>query len=155
VSALLSLPNLQSAPPARHRFFAYGSGVLSHHPANGASYYHVADNLGGQTWAIAGGAGAFLTPSIGLEGEFVLGGLVSAPQVFSYSYRTEYIAQNRDIVIDGLLRFRSSERSVWQFLAGGGFARTRTNTIDRVVTTSTARRRRSPIRRRRATTASR
>jgi hypothetical protein len=134
LSALLTQAKDIPAPAPRRRVYAYGSGMLSHHPANGASYHRVEPNLGGQTWTIVAGAGGFLTPSIGLEGEFVLGGMIAAPQVFSYELRTNYVAQNRDILIDEMIRFRRSERSLWQFVAGGGFARTRTNTVDTVVT---------------------
>ena len=94
-------------PAFRVRGYGYASSTLSTHSGNGESYHRVEPNLDGRTWTIGGGAGAFLTPTVGLETEFVYGGLVSAPQVFHYQWSQEYTATNRDILINELVRYRA------------------------------------------------
>jgi hypothetical protein len=136
-AALLSVPQSVRQDATARRFYAYGSTVFSYHPDNGATYHRVEDRLGGHTWTIAAGAGGFITPSIGLEGEFVFGGIVSAPQRFSYAFSTDYIAQNRDILFNELLRYRPGGRSAFQIVAGGGLARTTARMVDVVFTDST------------------
>jgi len=114
----------KSAQTSRFQPYVFGSGGLSIHPGTGAEYFRVPDRLNGHTWTVGGGGGVFLTPSFGLEGEFVFAGEVRAPQEFHYSTTTSYVVHNRDILINELVRFRAGGRAALQIVGGGGLAHT-------------------------------
>ena len=110
IASFLIAAVLASQPPPTadrvRRGYIQGSLLLSHHPASGATYHRVDPNLSGDVAAVSVAAGGFLSPTIALEGEFVYGRLVSAPQGFHYSFNIDYVAQNRDMLINELVRYR-------------------------------------------------
>jgi len=126
VMSILVAARAQPAPASTPRSYGFVSAGLSLHPGNGESYHRVDDHLHGTTWTLGGGGGAFLTPAIGLEAEVLFAGTVSAPQAFRYTNSQEYIANNRDVLINGLVRVRAGGTAAVQFVVGGGLAYTRT-----------------------------
>jgi hypothetical protein len=114
-------PHLQARPRR-----AYGQGALlfSQHPAATATYHRVDPNLSGHTWVVSGAAGRFLNPSGALEAELAYGGVVSVAQHFGYDTSQDYIAQNRDLLLNGIVRYHPGGRGVFEFVAGVGYART-------------------------------
>src|SRR5690349_18291420 len=126
IAAAWLLAQSPSAAPPRFRSYGFAASTISIHPGTGEPYHRIDDRLNGSTWTIGGGAGVFLTPRLGLEGEVVLGGTVSAPQEFHYTFSEQYIASNRDVLINELVRFRPGGDAAVQFVAGGGYAHTTT-----------------------------
>lgn len=120
-----SLAQTAAAPPdARRRGYVQALVHASYHPAASTSYHRESPNLTGTTAALSVSAGGFLSRSIGLEGEFVYGGTVSAPQRFSYFSSEDYLAGSRDLLFNELVRFRPGGRASVELVAGGGYALT-------------------------------
>lgn len=138
IASFLIAAVLASQPPPTpdrvRRGYIQGSLLLSHHPASGATYHRVDPNLSGDVAAVSVAAGGFLSPTIALEGEFVYGRLVSAPQGFHYSFNIDYVAQNRDMLINELVRYRPEGKGRLQLVAGGGYARTTTKQVSQIET---------------------
>jgi hypothetical protein len=125
VSATLVARQPRAQPqPRPRRAYAQGALLFSRHPAAAATYHRVDPNLSGHTWVVSGAAGGFLNRSVALEGELAYGGFVSAGQHFGYFTSEDYIAQNRDVLLNGIVRYRPGGRGVVELVAGGGYART-------------------------------
>src|SRR5215471_2634044 len=120
--SVLVAARAQSPHPSSPRAYGFVTATLSIHPGNGEAYHRGADNLSGTTWTLGGGEGARLTPAIGLEAEVVFAGRVSAPQKFNYTVSEEYIANNRDFLVNAILRVQAG--GPVQLVFGGGFAHT-------------------------------
>ena len=140
ITAALVARQPPAVPASTMRPYGHGSVLISHHPANGARLHRVAHNLGGNTWTLSGGAGAWLSPSIGLEGEFAIGGTVSAPQDYIYFTSEYYTAQHRDLLLNQLIRYRPRGRGPIHLLAGAGYARTTAKHVSVVISDSFGRR---------------
>ena len=112
----------QAAPG--HRPYVQASLFASVRPAARYRILHIDQNLRGATAAIAVGGGAMVSPSIGLEGEFVYGGAISQHQFFNYTLSEDYTAENQQVLIDALLRYRPGGSSPFEFVGGGGYGRT-------------------------------
>jgi hypothetical protein len=125
---MVMLPILAAAFVAQS--YAVVTPAISIQPGTGEAYHRVPDRLNGTTWALAGGAGVFLKPSVALEGEVVFAGDVSAPQEFHYTASTEYTASNRDILINELVRYRAGGTAAVQLVVGGGYQHTTTQQTD-------------------------
>ena len=141
IGPLLLAAALASRPPphepSTRRGYVQASILVSHHPGNGATYHRVDDRLGGTALTVSAGGGGWISSSIALEGELVYGGLVSAPQQFRYAFTTDYIAQNRDLLLNELVRYRPGGASRIQIVAGGGLGITTARETDRVYTPQT------------------
>ena len=98
----------RAAPPepSSRRGYAQALVLGSYHPVASDSYHREFPNLQGTAPALSVAAGGFMSPSLGLEGEFVYGGTVSAPQRFSYFSAEDYVAGSRDLLFNELLRYR-------------------------------------------------
>ena len=126
VMSVLATASAQSPRPSSPRAYGFVTATLSIHQGNGEAYHapagRVADNLSGTTWTLGGGEGVRLTPVLGLEAEVVFAGRVSAPQKFNYTVSEEYIANNRDFLVNAILRVHAG--GPVQLVFGGGFAHT-------------------------------
>jgi len=87
-------------------------------------YHRESPNLRGTAPAVSVSGGGFLSPSLALEGEFVYGRTVSAPQRFSYFSSEDYVAGSRDLLFNELLRYRPRGRAPAEIVVGGGYALT-------------------------------
>ena len=113
-----------AAPERRRRGYAQALALASYHPKASASYHRESPNLQGTAPAVSVSAGGFLSPSLALEGEFVYGRTVSAPQRFSYFSSEDYLAGSRDLLFNELLRYRPGGRAPVEIVGGGGYALT-------------------------------
>lgn len=115
-----------AAAPAetRRRGDAQALVLASYHPVASDSYHRESPNLQGTAPAVSVSAGGFLSPSLALEGEFVYGRTVSAPQRFSYFSSEDYLAGSRDLLFNELLRYRPGGRAPVEIAVGGGYALT-------------------------------
>jgi hypothetical protein len=105
------------------RWYAQGTLSWSHHPPAREMYHRLDRNLQGRAWSFGVEGGGFLNSSIALEGEFLYGGWVTAPQHFGYTFSEDYIEGNRDLLFNELVRFRADRRGRVELLAGAGYAR--------------------------------
>jgi len=120
-----ALAQTAAAPPqTRRRGYVQALLLASYHPAASDSYHRESPNLHGTAPAVSVSAGGFLSPSLGLEGEFVYGRTVSAPQRFSYFSSEDYLAGSRDLLFNELLRYRPGGRASVEIAVGGGYALT-------------------------------
>lgn len=126
-------PRSTAAAP---RFYAFGSVSAGYHPANGPLYHRLLPPLGGTAVDIALGGGGFISRRVGLEGELMFGGDVSAPQRFSYFSSEDYIGHHRALLLNELVRVRANRQGSVQFVMGGGYARTTTRETSIVATDS-------------------
>lgn len=110
--------------PSSRRGYVQALVLASYHPAASNSYHRESPNLHGTAPAVSVSAGGFLSPSLALEGEFVYGGTVSAPQRFSYFSSEDYLAGSRDLLFNELLRYRPGGRAPVEIAVGGGYALT-------------------------------
>jgi hypothetical protein len=94
--------------------------LLSIVPASDGSYHRVRPNLSGTAPGLSLSAGTRIADSVSIEGEFVWGGSVSAPQRFSYFWSIDYRAKNRDNLLNGLVRIKVAHRL--ELVGGGGVA---------------------------------
>jgi hypothetical protein len=123
---LLAAADQQTAPaPTHRRGYVQSALIVTAQRASSETYHRVSPNLSGHAIGIAIDAGGFLTPSLALEGEFVFGGAVSAPQRFSYSWSEDYVAENTDLLLNELLRWKPGGTSRFEFIGGGGVATTK------------------------------
>lgn len=106
------------------KVYVTGGVLMTVQPASHDMYHRVAENLKGHAIGLTAGVGTFLSPGLALEGEVMIGGLVSAPQRFSYNWTTDYTAENRDLLFNELLRWSPGRRRNVQAVFGGGYART-------------------------------
>lgn len=88
----------------------------------GEQYHRASPALTGTTLGGAVTVGAFLVPELAVEAEVLLDGQLSGAIVDSYTNRTDYTAESRDIVLGANLRFRPRGGSHLEFTAGGGVA---------------------------------
>ena len=120
-----ALAQTAAAPPqTRRRGYVQALLLASYHPAASDSYHRESPNLHGTAPAVSVSAGGFLSPSLALEGEFVYGRTVSAPQRFSYFSSEDYLAGSRDLLFNELLRYRPGGRAPVEIAVGGGYALT-------------------------------
>ena len=122
-SALLAAAGDQS--PSPERGVIQGSVIVGAQPASNDTYQRVSPNLSGHALGLIAEAGAFLSKSWALEGEFVYGAPVSVHQLFSYSWREDYIAENRGVLLNELVRWKPGGNSPVEVVGGGGVAVTR------------------------------
>lgn len=95
--------------------------VLTVHQ-EGEQYHRARPPLTGTTLGGAVAAGVWLVPALAIEAEVLFDGQLSGPIVDSYSTRTDYTAESRDIVVGGNLRLRPPGGSHLEFTMGGGVA---------------------------------
>jgi len=124
LSAALLQPPRPALEGPRRRGYVQGLVVASYHPAASEGYHRESPNLRGTAAAVTVTAGGFLSRSIALEGEFVYGRTVSAPQRFSYTFSEDYIAGSRDFLFNELVRYRPRGRAPVEIVVGGGYALT-------------------------------
>jgi hypothetical protein len=110
--------------PSSRRGYVQALVLASYHPKASNSYHREFPNLQGTAPAVSVSAGGFLSPSLALEGEFVYGRTVSAPQRFSYFSSEDYLAGSRDLLFNELLRYRPGGRAPVEIAVGGGYALT-------------------------------
>src|SRR2546429_346898 len=111
--------------PFVRRGYLQGAILVSHHPPAAVGYHRVSPNLRGTVAALDVSAGGFSSRAIAVEGEFYYGRTASLPQRFSYTYSEDYVGGSRDILLDGLLRYRPGGRSRVEIVGGWGYAWTR------------------------------
>jgi len=109
------------APPLRPHAYGVAMGAFSHHPADAFHYRSFISSVGGNAFDVSGGGGFSLSPALAIEGELVYGGTVSTPQ---FTFFTE---QARDILLNGLVRYRAAAMPRVSLIGGGGYAWTRTS----------------------------
>jgi hypothetical protein len=124
VSAALAQQPRPAAPTPRRRGYAQVLVLASVHPAASNGYHRESPNLRGTAPAVSVSAGGFLSRSIGLEGELVYGVTISAPQRFSYFSSEDYTAGSRDLLFNGMLRYRPGDGARVEVVGGGGYALT-------------------------------
>ena len=123
VAAMLQTP--QRTVHAHHGYFQ-ASVFASVRPASSVPINRVDKNLGGSTVALALSGGVMLSRSFGLEGEVVFGGTIAAHQTYNYTLSSDYTAENQQILVNALLRFRPGGSS-FELVGGGGYG----HSIDR------------------------
>jgi hypothetical protein len=121
-----------SAVELSPRVYLTGGVVMTVQPASHDMYHRVRENLRGHAAGLTVGVGTFLTRSLALEGEVAVGDLISAPQTFSYAWTIDYVAENRDILFNELLRWSPGERRRFQAVVGGGYARTISRKVSQI-----------------------
>jgi hypothetical protein len=126
-------PRPSAAPPARGPAYVQGAFFISSYPA-GTAIHRVSPPLGGETFGVSASGGAFVTPAVAIEGEVVVGRTLSAPQRFSYNWRTDYTAGVRDLTLGGNARLKPGEKGPIEIVLGGGIAFTRLSERDAVTT---------------------
>jgi hypothetical protein len=131
-TALLAAADDQDPQPGRA--VIQGAVIVGAQPASSGTYQRVSPNLSGHSIGIVAEAGAFLSKSWALEGEFVFGAPVSVQQLFSYSWREDYIAENRDLLLTELVRWKPGGDSHVEFVGGGGVAITRARKLSHTIT---------------------
>jgi len=109
------------APPVRPHAYGVAMAAFSHHPADAFHYRSFITSVGGNAFDVSGGGGFSLSPALGIEGELVYGGTVSTPQF------TFYTEQARDILLNGLVRYRAAAMPRLSLIGGGGYAWMRTS----------------------------
>lgn len=104
-------------------YLQVGPAVTAH--GAGEQYHRASPALTGTTVGVALGVGARYVPELAVEGEIVLDGTLSGAVADVYSWRTDYTAESRDVLIGVNLRFRPRGGSHLEFAAGGGWAASR------------------------------
>jgi len=101
---------------------------------DGEPNHRIEPPLGG--YAIGGGitVGRFVTAALAFEGEFLYGGSVSVDQAFHYTFREDYVAESREMLFNGLLRWKPRGTSPVEFVGGGGLAVVRSGRRDQTRT---------------------
>jgi hypothetical protein len=132
VSAAEQAGAASGAAPSAPVYLQIGPVVTVH--TEGEQYHRASPPLKGTTVGGALTAGVRLVPELAFEAEVLFDGKLSAPIVDSYSTRTDYTAESRDIVLGANLRFRPRGGSHLEFTAGGGVAFSRFARRDIVVT---------------------
>lgn len=113
----------------------YGQGTLLFTSnSTGVANHRVSPPLGGEAVGFSASGGYFVNPSTAVEGEFVVGGTVSAPQTFSYNTRTDYTAELRDVLVNLNVRSKPAGKSPVEIVLGGGLAFTRVRELNRMTT---------------------
>lgn len=120
-------------PVQRGPAYLQGGFVFASHPA-GTANHRVSPPLGGETFGVSASGGAFVTPAVAIEGEVLVGRTLSAPQRFSYNWRTDYTAGVRDLMLGGNARLKPGEKAPIEIVLGGGIAFTRLSERDAVTT---------------------
>jgi hypothetical protein len=135
VAALVVLVALaaQDGPADDRRAYVQGALFLNVQPA-GTANHRISPALGGESIGMAGSAGAWVTPTLALEGEFAFGPGVSMPQQFSYSWLENYTVGIRDSLLGANVRGKGRSTGPLEFIAGGGLAFTRVRETDIVAT---------------------
>jgi hypothetical protein len=121
LSAILLRHLPPPATPSRPHAYAVVTAAFSHHPADAVHYRSFITSVGGNGFDVSGGGGFSLSPALGIEGELAYGGIVSTPQ---FTFFTE---QARDVMLNGLVRYRAAAMPRVSLVAGGGYAWTRTS----------------------------
>ena len=117
--ASICLAQTASPPAAASPVYLQIAPVVTVHP-EGTQYHRASPPLTGTTFGGAAAAGVWMVPELAVEAEVLVDGLLSGGIVDSYSTRTEYTAESRDIVVGGHVRFRPRGGSHLEFTAGGG-----------------------------------
>ncbi len=115
---LAQSPGATPGPPSVYLQIA---PVLTLH-AEGEQYHRASPPLEGATLGGAVTAGVWVVPVLALEAEVLFDGQLSGAIVDSYSTRTDYTAESRDIVVGGNLRLHPAGGSHLEFTVGGGVA---------------------------------
>jgi hypothetical protein len=71
---------------------------------------------------MAAAVGAFVTSTLAIEGEFVVGRTISTPQHFSYFWSEDYTGQSRDLLLNGNIRWTPRRTRHVELIGGGGLA---------------------------------
>jgi hypothetical protein len=106
----------QNADP---RVFIQPALVVTVQPAATADH-RIAPPLGGHAVGLSLGAGGFVTPTIGVEGEFLFSGSVTTQQRFTYFWYEDFTGDTRDVAMNALLRVRPSRARWFEIVGGGG-----------------------------------
>jgi hypothetical protein len=88
----------------------------------GIANHRVHPALSGRVPGVAISAGAFVTSAFAVEGEVVWAGTISTPQQFSYTWREDYTAQDRDVLLNVNLRWHPRRQRYLEVFGGGGLA---------------------------------
>jgi len=122
VIAALTQPSAK--PVTTHRAYVQASLFASIRPAGSTlSNGRIDQNLGGTTAALSVSGGVWVSHSLGVEGEFVYAGSVTAPQVYNYGFALHYTAESQQMLLDALMRFRPTGTAAFEVVAGGGWGR--------------------------------
>lgn len=113
---------LAAAMLMQSRGFAVASVSFAQHPDNGPLNHRISPALGGHSWDVSGGGGVHVTTAAAVEGEFMYGGIVAAPQRFSYFSSETYTERERDVLVNALVRGYLDARHRVALVAGGGYA---------------------------------
>lgn len=132
LTALLATAGDQNPQPGS--VVIQGAVVVGVQPASNDPYQRVSPNLSGHSVGIIAEGGGLLTRSWALLGEFVFGTPVSVQQLLSSSWREDYIAENRDLLLNELVRWKPGGDSPVEFVGGGGVAVTRARKLSRTIT---------------------
>jgi hypothetical protein len=89
---------------------------------SGTANHRVTPPISGKTIGIGASGGVFVTPTIAIEAEFVFGKAISMPQQFSYFWNANYIAQSRDLLLNGNVRWKPDGTRHLELIGGGGLA---------------------------------
>jgi hypothetical protein len=125
LAAAQQVPSSPAAPPRNGRLYVQAVPVATRDVGQ-ANYHRISPPLAGYALGLTLGAGYAFTPSAAVEAEVALAGAVSAPQVFSYNWREEFVTENVDRFVNVLGRWTSSEAHV-SLVAGGGLTFTTVN----------------------------
>jgi hypothetical protein len=110
-----------SAAAADPKGYVQAALIMTVQPA-GVANHRVTPPISGKTLGMAVAAGAILTPTLSIEGEFVVGRSISTAQHFSYSWSEDYTGQSRDLLLNGNLRWRPGGVRHLELIGGGGLA---------------------------------
>ncbi|MEX2662253.1 MAG: hypothetical protein WD227_09990, partial [Vicinamibacterales bacterium] len=85
---------LSPAPPLRDSRFYVQAVAVATRDVGQSNYHRISPPLGGYALGLTMGAGYAFSPSAAVEAEVALAGVVSTPQVFSYTWREEFVTEN-------------------------------------------------------------
>lgn len=86
----------------------------------GVANHRMTPPITGKALGMTVAAGALVSPTFSVEGEFVVGGTVATPQHFSCSWGEDYTAEVRDLLLNGNVRWRAFRHL--ELIGGGGLA---------------------------------
>ena len=96
------------------------AGLMGTVQPAGIPNHRVTPPISGTTIGLAAAGGAFVTPTLAIEGELVAGNAISTPQHFHYDWTEDYTAQSRDVFLGANVRWRPVAHL--ELIGGGGLA---------------------------------
>ena len=123
-AVLLVLAQQTAAAPAtatEPRVYLTAVPLVAMQP-EGEPFHRFSPPLSGRAFQLLLSTGGWVTPRLGVEGEVIFGGAISARQGFGYTWVEEYTAESRDVLASLLVRWRPGG-NILHVVGGAGIAR--------------------------------